>query len=135
MFRTFILAATLALSGCMSPPVGLDLGRERSTVEKRYTVQVRPIAEPVTLGRLHAWEVVVQQPSGQPVTGAKFVVDGGMPQHHHGWPTQPRVTNELGDGRYLLEGMKFSMSGWWELKLKIDAAPGADQVTFNLVLP
>jgi hypothetical protein len=58
-----------------------------------------------------------------------------MPQHGHGLPTQPRVTEELGDGRYRLDGMKFSMTGWWEMKVKIDAAPGKDQVTFNTVLP
>ena len=56
-------------------------------------------------------------------------IDGGMPQHGHGFPTQPRVTRELGDGRYLLEGMKFSMPGWWEIKLKVDAASGTDEVT------
>ena len=70
-----------------------------------------------------------------PVAGAIVSVDGGMPQHHHGLPTQPRVTKDYGDGRYLIEGMKFSMSGWWEIKLKIDGAQGADNVTFNLVLP
>ncbi|WP_342117784.1 FixH family protein [Pseudoduganella sp. OTU4001] len=135
MFRTLILVATLALGGCMSPPVDLDLSRERATVDHRYAVKVRPMGEPIALGKLHSWEVSVRQPSGQPVTGARFAVDGGMPQHHHGLPTQPQVTRELGDGRYLLEGVKFSMSGWWELKLKIDAAPGPDKVTFNLVLP
>lgn len=135
MFRMFAFVAMLALSGCMSPPTGLDLARERTTLDRRYSVQVKPVAEPVLLGKLHAWEVSVKQPSGLPVTGARFVVDGGMPQHHHGLPTQPRVTQELGEGRYLLEGVKFSMSGWWELKFNIDAAPGPDQVTFNLVLP
>jgi hypothetical protein len=57
-----------------------------------------------------------------------------MPQHGHGFPTQPKVTRELGDGRYLLEGMKFSMPGWWELKLKVDASSGADEITFNTII-
>jgi hypothetical protein len=68
---------------------------------------------------------------GQPVKGARFSVGGGMPQHGHGFPTQPRVTREFEDGSYLLEGMKFSMSGW----LGIEAAPGPDRVTFNIVIP
>lgn len=139
MFRTLALGltflATLVLGGCMSPPVGLDVARERATVQQRYMVQVRPVSEPLALGKLHAWELSLKLPSGEPVTGASFVVDGGMPQHRHGLPTQPRVTRELGEGRYLMEGVKFSMSGWWELKLKVEAAQGADQVTFNLVLP
>jgi hypothetical protein len=57
-----------------------------------------------------------------------------MPQHGHGFPTQPRATRELEKGRYLLEGMKFSMPGWWEIKLKVDAAAGHDEVTFNTVI-
>ncbi len=53
----------------------------------------------------------------------------------HGLPTQPRVTQELGEGRYLVEGMKFSMTGWWEIKLKLQSADGGpDSVTFNKVI-
>ena len=70
-------------------------------------------------------------PDGAPVHDARFAVDGGMPQHGHGLPTQPRVTRELADGTYLLEGMKFSMTGWWEVKLAIQGPHGADKVTFN----
>jgi hypothetical protein len=35
---------------------------------------------------------------------------------------------------YEIEGVRFSMGGWWELKLAIDSAAGADTVTFNLSL-
>lgn len=52
----------------------------------------------------------------------------------HGLPTQPQVTKELEDGTYLLEGMKFSMTGWWEIKLTIETAAGIDRVTFNTVV-
>jgi hypothetical protein len=38
------------------------------------------------------------------------------------------------DGTYLLEGMKFSMTGWWEIKLAIQSAEGNDKVTFNTVV-
>ncbi len=139
MFRTLlvglILLSMLGLGGCMTPPAGLDVARERGTGQQLYQVGIKPVAEPVVIGKMHSWEVSVRQASGQPLTGAKILVDGGMPQHHHGLPTQPRMTRELGDGRYLVEGVKFSMSGWWELKLKIEGAQGIDQVTFNLVLP
>ena len=57
-----------------------------------------------------------------------------MPQHGHGLPTRPQVTRELADGTYLLEGMKFSMTGWWEIKLAIQTAEAADKVTFNRVV-
>jgi hypothetical protein len=57
-----------------------------------------------------------------------------MPQHGHGLPTRPRITRELEDGTYLLEGMKFSMTGWWEVKLDIQGPQGPDRVTFNTVV-
>ena len=57
-----------------------------------------------------------------------------MPQHGHGLPTQPRVTRELAEGSYQLDGMKFSMTGWWELKLAITGPLGEDRVTFNTVV-
>jgi hypothetical protein len=30
--------------------------------------------------------------------------------------------------------MKFSMTGWWEVKLDIQGPQGSDQVTFNTVV-
>ena len=89
---------------------------------------------PPAINQMHAWKVKLATPDGAAVRGATFQVDGGMPQHGHGLPTQPRVTRELEPGTYLLEGMKFSMTGWWELRLAIAAAPGPDRVTFNTVV-
>jgi hypothetical protein len=57
-----------------------------------------------------------------------------MPEHGHGLPTQPRVRRALGDGVYEIEGLRFNMGGWWELKLAIESPAGADSVTFNLSL-
>jgi uncharacterized GH25 family protein len=130
-----LFVSALALSACMSAPTGLDVSLKHPTAQMHYLAEIKPLQEPIALNTLHAWELRVTQQSGRPVTGATIAVSGGMPQHHHGFPTQPRVTKELGDGRYLIEGMKFSMSGWWEIKLKIDGAQGSDNATFNVVLP
>ena len=35
---------------------------------------------------------------------------------------------------YLIEGMKFSMAGWWEMKLAIQTPEGTDNVTFNTLV-
>jgi hypothetical protein len=132
---SLIFMTALGLSACMSPPTGLDVALARPTAQKLYQAEIKPLDKPLAINKLHAWEIKLVQPSGQAVTGAKITVDGGMPQHHHGFPTQPRITKELGGGRYLLEGMKFSMPGWWEIKLKIEGAQGTDNITFNVVLP
>ena len=63
-----------------------------------------------------------------------IIVDGGMPQHGHGLPTKPLVTAHLGEGKHVVDGMKFNMGGWWVVKLTIDGAKGSDVVTFNLKL-
>jgi hypothetical protein len=68
------------------------------------------------------------------VDGATFKVDGGMPAHGHGLPTKPKVTRALGEGRYQVDGVRFSMPGWWVLSFRIDGAAGTDSVTFNLKL-
>jgi hypothetical protein len=119
----------------MKPPATLDLSLNKPTEGQKYVVAIQPQAPMIALNKLHSWEVRVSSPDGAPVLHAQINVDGGMPQHGHGLPTQPRVTQELGEGRYLLEGMKFSMTGWWVIKLKVQTEQrGADEVTFNKVI-
>ena len=44
------------------------------------------------------------------------------------------VIVDLGGGDYLLEGMKFSMRGYWTLSVKVDAGGIRDVANFELVL-
>jgi len=53
------------------------------------------------------------------VSGATLDIVGGMPEHNHGMPTQPQITEELAPGRYLLEGVRFHMPGLWRLTASI----------------
>lgn len=128
-----ILFALAIASGC-SAPANLDVAMTHITPEHGYTVVMLPPATPPAINRIHSWRIKLASANGTPVTHARIKVDGGMPQHGHGLPTQPQVTQELEDGTYLLEGMKFSMTGWWEIKLTIETAVGIDKVTFNTVV-
>ena len=134
LLSTAAAATTLFLGGCMTPPPNLDLALEHTTTQGRYLVALVPPPEAPAINQIHAWKVKVALPDGQPVTAARIAVDGGMPQHGHGLPTQPLVRRQVGEGTYLLEGMKFSMTGWWEVKLALEAAQGPDKVTFNVVV-
>jgi hypothetical protein len=127
-------AGTLGLGGCSSPPKDLDVSLAKASAAGLYRVALVPPPQAPAINQLHSWNVRLATPEGSPVRGATFSVDGGMPQHGHGLPTQPRVTRELTDGTYQLDGMKFSMTGWWELKLAIQGPQGADKVTFNTVV-
>jgi hypothetical protein len=57
-----------------------------------------------------------------------------MPAHGHGLPTVPTL-RELGDGRYLVEGVKFHMPGAWVMAFRIKAGAVVDSVRFALELP
>jgi hypothetical protein len=131
-----ISCATLAiaLAACASQPSDLDLSLRHPSVEGRYIVQMEPPATPPAINQIHAWQIKLSRPDGTPVRGARIAVDGGMPQHGHGLPTRPQVTAEIADGTYLMAGMKFSMTGWWEIKLAIQAADGADKAVFNTLV-
>lgn len=71
------------------------------------------------INRIHSWVLHVETADGIPVEKAHIVVTGGMPEHDHGLPTRPRVTEELGGGDYRLEGMRFHMRGYWEIEVKV----------------
>ena len=83
---------------------------------------------------MHSWTLHVETEDGEPVTGATIEVEGGMPAHDHGLPTAPRVTEELGDGDYRLDGVRFHMGGQWELVFRIRAGDIEDIVVVTLDL-
>ena len=94
-----------------------------------YRVVLTSRVNPLPMNRMHAWEMRLTDLSGVAITEAQIRVEGGMPAHDHGLPTAPRVTEVLGDGRYLIEGVKFHMRGAWELILDIEAVRGRETVT------
>lgn len=129
-----IALAALGLAGCATRPANLDLALDKASSTGAYEVALVPPATAPAINQIHSWTVKLSDSAGTPVHGALFTVDGGMPQHGHGLPTKPRVSNELESGTYRLDGMKFSMRGWWVIKLNIHGPQGADTVTFNTVV-
>ena len=98
-----------------------------------YTATLIP-TEPLRPRKLQTVQVAIADAAGEPIEDAQIGIDGGMPQHGHGLPTRPRVTKQVGNGIYEIEGVRFNMGGWWEFKLAIAGSRGADTVTFNLAL-
>ncbi|MDA8432773.1 MAG: FixH family protein [Nitrospiraceae bacterium] len=115
-------------------PADLDLSATRVSAKKLFKVSFASKLSPIVVDRMHSWELDVETPDGRPVNGADITIDGSMPQHGHGLPTEPAVTQELGGGKYLVGGMKFSMPGWWVVNFHIRAKDKEDTVTFNLLL-
>jgi hypothetical protein len=128
------VVASIATAGCGTPPADLDLSLKHVSAGGKFVVTLQPPAVPPVINQMHAWGMLVSTPDGLPVGGARIAVDGGMPQHGHGLPTRPLVRPAGGDGAYLLDGMKFSMTGWREIKLAIQTPAAADNVTFNTLI-
>jgi hypothetical protein len=76
--------------------------------------------EPIPLNVMHSWIITLRTPAGAPMADASIRVEGGMPAHDHGLATRPQVTRYLGEGRYLLEGVRFHMAGEWLLQVEIE---------------
>jgi len=124
----------LAHNGEVHRPAATEFGMgPRASAHQLYTVTLQP-AQALRLRQLQTVSVMIADAGGHPIEGALIRVDGGMPEHGHGLPTQPRMKQALGGGVYEIEGVRFSMGGWWELKLSIESPAGADSVTFNLSL-
>lgn len=142
MIKRIVVSAILILSitlliGCMSgmqPPADLDLATTQMTENGHYKVTIKPDAEPIAINAMHTWTLHVETPDGKPVEDAVIKVDGDMPQHGHGLPTKPQVTEYLGEGNYRVDGMKFQMTGWWVVEFDIAESGQTDHVKFNLVL-
>ena len=99
------LGFAVLAAGC-STPADLDLSLDKQTAAGIYHVALQPPAQAPAINQMHAWKVKLATTDGSPVRAATFKVDGGMPQHGHGLPTQPRVTRELEPGTYLIDAMR-----------------------------
>lgn len=144
MIGVLLLAATIgACSGSAAmpamqmgggAPADADFGATRTSDNGLFQVTYTPSLDPVAINELHEWTLHVETAEGAPVDDALITVSGGMPEHNHGMPTEPKVTASLGNGDYRVEGMQFQMGGWWTITFVIDAAGQQDSVTFNLKL-
>lgn len=106
----------------------------RVSDKQHFQIQFTSKLNPIVINTMHAWIVHIENSSGEPVVDAEVLVSGGMPEHDHGLPTRPRVTQNLGQGNYLIEGLKFHMGGWWQITLTIQQGTISDSVTFSLNL-
>ena len=118
-------------------PSRADLAETESRIASRaghFQVTFAPDLEPLAINTIHRWVVGVLTAEGTPVPSAEIFIRGGMPAHDHGLPTRPEATRYLGEGRYLIEGMRFHMAGSWEVILGIETDAHSDEVVIPLEL-
>jgi hypothetical protein len=140
LLLTLLLASCIASPGTPTTPAGgalpadIDFGTTRLSDNGIFRATYSSDVTPTPLNELHTWTLHVETADGAPVEHAVIKVSGDMPEHGHGMPTQPQVTQELGGGDYRVEGMRFQMGGWWMVVFDITASGATDRVTFNLQL-
>jgi hypothetical protein len=124
----------LATRVFMAAPDDLDLSLSKKSATGLYSVSLTPEQAPIRKGVQQSFILTVKMADGKPADVLRIEISGGMPDQGRGLPTEPRVTAALGNGKYRIEDVQFTMSGWWQLKFTIDAPPGRDEVDFNIVL-
>ncbi|MFK8030745.1 MAG: FixH family protein [Gammaproteobacteria bacterium] len=134
---TALLLAT-AIVACSSPteettPSASNFTWTQSSQNGIYTVRIEPQEKRIPIGEYHEWVVSLSDNSDQPVTAALIHINGGMPSHGHGLPSQPQIS-ELAKGRYRIEGVRFNMGGSWVLKFRIQSSAGQDTAQFKIEL-
>jgi len=114
------------------PPKDLDYSTMKMTAHNAFHVMYKSVGGQIRINRIHSWELTVKDADGQPVNNAKITVVGDMPEHGHGLPTQPEVTKAGSGGLYRVDGMKFTMPGWWVVTISVMADGVHDNISFNL---
>jgi hypothetical protein len=116
-------------------PEDLDTATTKPTANGEFVATIGTEMDPLPINEIHEWVLHIETLDGEPVDDATVTIGGGMPQHNHGFPTEPAVTESLGDGDYRVEGIRFNMAGWWTMEFEIEAGDVTDTVVFNVVLP
>jgi hypothetical protein len=102
------------------------------TDDKKYRVTLHSNVFPIPMQKIHSWTAQIETADGKPLEKAKIYIHGGMPAHRHGFPVQPRVKKYLGDGKHLINGVKFSMMGDWEMRINIKEETRRDRAVFKI---
>jgi hypothetical protein len=129
-----VAMTVMAMGRGEAAPSDLDYSTTRLSENGMFSVSYKPSAAAVPVNQMHEWTLHVETADGQPVENATIIVDGDMPEHGHGLPTKPQVTEYLGNGDYRVEGVKFQMAGWWVMDFTITADGQTDAVRFNMQL-
>lgn len=126
---TLVGVAALSL-GCTAGPSPAD---ETDKLGERGALRFSLDAPMLREGE-NAFEVeVVEAASREGVTQALVVVEANMASMHHA--PELGVVTDLGDGRYSVEDLVFSMPGTWTLHVAATRDTLEDETTFDLDVP
>lgn len=109
-------------------------GCEAVSREGHFRISVSPAEGEIPLRDHHDWVLDVWDANSNPLELDGLSITGGMPGHGHGLPSQPRVSEYLGEGRYRLTGFMFNMHGDWILRFHLVRQGVQDVADLELTL-
>ena len=112
----------------------LDTNLTQLSKNGTFRVTVKSQLDPIAINKMHRWVIHLETKDGKAIEGASLSFDARMPKHRHGLPTTPQVTDYLGNGDYLVKGVRFSMGGWWQMRVDGNVDGKSIYATFNLIL-
>jgi hypothetical protein len=113
MIRRLLMLVVALLSSNAMAQITVS---ETEGIQIVITSQVTPIP----LNQMHSWVIRLNSDTGEAIENANIRVEGGMPAHNHGLATRPQATDYLGEGEYLVEGLRFHMAGDWLMDIQIE---------------
>ena len=82
----------------------------------------------------NTWTVRITDASGAPEEGMVVSLRPWMPDHGHGSPVEPQIT-DLGGGEYRIESLNLFMPGLWQVTFGLETPTGeSDEVMFSLCI-
>jgi len=128
-YRVILVVTMLLLSSVISA----EQRWTAKTEAGKFSLSIYPQAGRYQIGNYHSWIIQVKDNKSKTVSDAQLSFSGGMIGHGHGMPSEPSI-KPLGEGKYLMEGVLFSMAGEWTFYFLVQTPDLQDRARFDIHL-
>ncbi len=90
---------------------------------------------PIPLNKAHSWRLKIEAQDGSPVDDADISVVFGIPANKNNTVAKSENVQNMGRGKFIIEGVIFTMPGQWEIWINIVVASRQDKVVFSFNIP
>ncbi len=80
----------------------------------QHSIKLYTQPENIPLNEFHTWFITIKNNNKNSPNILSISLDGKMPKHMHGLPTNPEIKNTI-EGEFEIKGLKFQMAGEWML--------------------
>ncbi len=99
-----------------------------------FTIRIVSDPSALKIQRLEAIIVEIRRANGRPVNDANVAVAVRARDVERRMQTAPRITRNLGLGKYRVEGLRFTMHGSWLLEFEVTSQSQTDKTLLEVLL-